>query len=73
MIQAMTGSAPKTDANGRFNLPKVGNGKGALMVMPNEGFNPLTTKPYEITNGQHLDLGRSRSCRRAKAMPARSG
>jgi hypothetical protein len=57
MIQAMTGSAPKTDANGRFNLPKVGNGKGALMVMPNEGFNPLTTKPYEITNGQHLDLG----------------
>jgi hypothetical protein len=57
MIQAMTGSAPKTDANGRFTLPKVGNGKGRLMVMPNEGFTPLSTKPYEITNGQHLDLG----------------
>ena len=38
--QAMTGTAPKTDANGRFTLPKVGNGKGALMVMPNEGVQP---------------------------------
>ena len=57
MISAITGTAPKTDANGRFTLPKVSVGKGVVMVMPNEGFSPLSTKPYEITNGQHIDVG----------------
>ena len=57
MLSAITGTAPKTDANGRFTLPKVSVGKGLVMVMPNEGFEPLSTKGYEIANGQHVDVG----------------
>ncbi len=58
MMQAMTGSAPKTDPNGRFQLTKVGNGKGMVMVLDTTGFKPLATRPYEIVNGQRVDLGR---------------
>ncbi|MEO6775076.1 MAG: carboxypeptidase regulatory-like domain-containing protein [Kofleriaceae bacterium] len=57
MIAAMTGSAPKTDANGRFELDKVGNTKGVVMVMANDGFKSLATRPYELVNGQRVDLG----------------
>jgi len=57
MLEAISGGGPKTDAGGRFTLPKVGTGKGWLTVMPKDGFDPLATKEYEIVNGQHLDLG----------------
>ncbi|MEO8551597.1 MAG: carboxypeptidase regulatory-like domain-containing protein, partial [Kofleriaceae bacterium] len=56
MMDILAGTAPKTDATGRFNLTKVKPGAGAAMVMDNSGFKPLATKPYTATSGL-TDLG----------------
>jgi C-terminal processing protease CtpA/Prc len=50
-MDILAGTAPKTDATGRFNLKKVKPGAGAAMVMDNQGFKPLATKPYTATSG----------------------
>lgn len=56
MMDILAGTAPKTDATGRFNLKKVKPGAGAAMVMDNQGFKPLATKPYTATSGLN-DIG----------------
>jgi carboxypeptidase family protein/PDZ domain-containing protein len=69
MMGIMTGTAPKTDAAGRFELDKIGAGSGTLLIMdPGAGgFKPLATKPYTATEGQRIDLGT------IKIVPPRQG
>jgi hypothetical protein len=56
MMEILAGTAPKTDATGRFKLEKVKPGAGAAMVMDNQGFKPLATKPYTAA-GRVTDVG----------------
>jgi len=56
-MTAIAGTAPKTDANGRFIVEHVGVGKGKAVVMPNEGFQPLGTRDYTVAEGQRVDIG----------------
>ena len=56
-ISALTGDAPKTDANGRFSVARVPLGKGKLVMMPDEGLQPLGMRDYTATEGQIVDLG----------------
>lgn len=53
----LTGTAPKSDASGRFTVPRVAPGKGKVAVMPKEGFMPLGTRDYTVTEGQTFDIG----------------
>ena len=58
MADIFTGGGPKTDATGRFVVPKVGTGSGNVMVMDaTGGFKPLATKPYTAADGQRVDVG----------------
>jgi Carboxypeptidase regulatory-like domain/PDZ domain len=58
MADVMTGGGPKTDATGRFVVPKVASGKSSVMVMDSTGgFKPLATKPFTATDGQRVDVG----------------
>ncbi len=52
-----TNSAPVTDAAGRFLVKRVPVGKGKVMVMPKDGFQPLGTKDYSAAEGQQVDVG----------------
>lgn len=56
MMDILAGTAPKTDASGRFTIKKVQPGAGAAMVMADQGFQPLATKPYTATAGV-TDIG----------------
>jgi protocatechuate 3,4-dioxygenase beta subunit len=58
-ISAMlTGKGPTTDATGRFVVDHLGAGKGSLAIMPATSlFEKLASRDYEVTAGQHLDLG----------------
>jgi hypothetical protein len=55
--QMLQGTAPKTDTNGKFTVPKVPTGKGKVAVMPKDGFMPLGTKDYTVNEGQAIDVG----------------
>jgi protocatechuate 3,4-dioxygenase beta subunit len=58
MADVIAGNGPKTDATGRFVVPKVPVGTGSLMIMDGTGgFKPLATKPYTVTDGQRVDVG----------------
>ena len=50
-------SAPVTDANGRFLVTKVAVGKGKVVVMPKDGFQPLGSKDYSALEGQQVNVG----------------
>ena len=56
-VSALTGTAPKTDANGRFVVERVALGKGKAVVMGTEGFQPIGTRDYTASEGQRVDLG----------------
>ncbi|HEY6179717.1 MAG TPA: carboxypeptidase regulatory-like domain-containing protein, partial [Kofleriaceae bacterium] len=56
----MSGSGPKTDASGHFELVNQPLGNGRLMIL--DGQRPLMPAPgssltFTLTAGQHLDLG----------------
>lgn len=62
------GKGPTSDAAGRFVVPRVSPGKGALVVMPKDaGFEELAHRDYEVSAGQRLDLGT------IKVVPPRTG
>lgn len=51
------GSAPKTDATGRFLVERVAVGKGKVTIMPKSGFQALGQADYTATEGQKIDVG----------------
>jgi uncharacterized GH25 family protein len=55
--QMLTGTAPKTDAAGKFKVDRVPTGKGKVAVMPKDGFMPLGTRDYTVNEGQSIDVG----------------
>jgi protocatechuate 3,4-dioxygenase beta subunit len=56
--QMLQGTAPKTDASGKFKVDRVPTGKGKVAVMPKDGFMPLGTKDYTVASeGQVVDVG----------------
>ena len=58
MADVIAGNGPKTDATGRFIVPRVPVGTGQLLIMDGTGgFKPLATKPYTVTDGQRVDVG----------------
>ncbi|MGN6104996.1 MAG: carboxypeptidase regulatory-like domain-containing protein [Kofleriaceae bacterium] len=57
MMDIMLGSAPTTDARGRFVVERVAPGPGTLMVMERGSMGPRATASYELVAGQRLDLG----------------
>ncbi len=57
MTDMLAGQTPATDASGRFVIPRVATGKGMVMIMPKEGFQPLGTREYTAADGQHVDVG----------------
>lgn len=57
MIDAFFGTAPTTDASGRFVVERVPAGSGTVMVAAPAGFTPLATQPYTATAGQRVDVG----------------
>jgi hypothetical protein len=67
MIDAITGRAAKTDANGRFVVERVATGKGRLMLMGKAGFESIESREYEAKAGQRVDMGT------IKIVPPRTG
>ena len=70
--QALTdmlgGKGPTSDAAGKFVVGRVAPGKGTLAVLPAVGgFEKLAERPYEVKDGQRLDLGA------IKIIPPRTG
>jgi hypothetical protein len=58
MADIIAGGGPKTDATGRFVVPKVATGSSTVMVMDATGnFKPLATKPFTVADGQRVDVG----------------
>jgi hypothetical protein len=54
----MTGTAPVTDAAGRFTIDRVTPGDGAVVLFPQSVVTQeLAQRPYTATAGQQLDLG----------------
>lgn len=57
MMDIMLGSAPATDARGRFTVERLAPGPGTLMVMERGSPLPIASSSYELVAGQRLDLG----------------
>jgi len=61
-MSMMTGQGPKTDAQGRFRVGRLGAGKGTFVAVDGDagGFEIIAQKEFELTAGQDLDLGEIR-------------
>jgi hypothetical protein len=57
-----SGDGPRTDAQGRFRVGRLGAGKGTFVVMDGDGggFEMIAQKEFELSPGQDLDLGELR-------------
>jgi hypothetical protein len=53
----LAGKAPVTDPSGRFVVERVAVGKGTVMVVPKDGFQPLGMRDYTAAEGQRVDVG----------------
>jgi protocatechuate 3,4-dioxygenase beta subunit len=68
MQDVLAGTAPVTDASGRFTVGQVAAGSGSIVLMPpTGGFDQLATRTYTASDGQHVDLGT------IKIVPPRNG
>jgi hypothetical protein len=68
MMDAITGRANATDANGRFTIERVPAGKGRVMLMPrDQSLQRLESHEYTAKEGERTDLGT------IKIVPPRNG
>jgi hypothetical protein len=58
-MSVLTGDGPKTDAEGRFRVDRLGQGDGSLVVLEGDKtqFNIVAQKKFDLAPGQDLDLG----------------
>lgn len=58
-FEAVQGSGPRTDDDGRFRVPRLGAGSGELWILDDEqaGFSMIATESFTLASGQDLDLG----------------
>lgn len=57
-----SGDGPRTDAEGKFRVGRLGAGKGTFVVMDGDagGFEMIAQKEFDLGAGQDLDLGEIR-------------
>jgi protocatechuate 3,4-dioxygenase beta subunit len=68
MADVIAGTAPITDASGRFTVGHIAAGSGSVTLMPQVGsFDQLAHREYTAGEGQLVDLGT------IKIVPPRSG
>jgi hypothetical protein len=68
MADVIAGTAPVTDASGRFTVGHVAAGSGSVTLMPQVGsFDQLAHREYTAGEGQLVDLGT------IKIVPPRNG
>ncbi len=58
-MSMMTGNGPRTEADGRFRVGRLGSGKGTVIVIDRaqDGFETVAQRAFTIEAGQDLDLG----------------
>ena len=58
-MSVLTGDGPRTDAEGRFRVGRLGTGDGSLVVFDGDktAFDIVAQKKFELAPGQDLDLG----------------
>ena len=58
-MSVLTGDGPRTDAEGRFRVGRLGTGDGTLVVFDGDktAFDIVAQKKFKLAPGQDLDLG----------------